>query len=82
MGRHNHPKTDVVVPVVRVVPVTVRTAHVPLIIVERAAAQDTHNVYGLPRQNIWHKDYIRFRFLRQPPSNLPISSSMRETCSY
>ncbi|MEI7989658.1 MAG: hypothetical protein WCI88_11535 [Chloroflexota bacterium] len=32
------PKPDVVVVVVRVVPVTVRTAHVPRIIVPRAAA--------------------------------------------
>jgi len=51
MRRHHHnPKTDVVVPVVRVVPVAVRTAHVPLIIVERAAAQHTDDVFGLPRQ--------------------------------
>ena len=52
MGRHqNNPKTDVLVPVVWVVPVAVRTAHVPLIIVERAAAQHTCDVFGLPRRN-------------------------------
>lgn len=49
MGRHHHnTKTDIVVPVVRVVPVADRTAHVPLIIVERAAAQHTDDVFGLP----------------------------------
>ena len=35
---HHHTKTDVVVPVVRVVPVAIRTAEVPVIIVERTAA--------------------------------------------
>lgn len=48
--RHHNTKTDVVVPVVRVVPVAVRAAHVPLIIVERAAAQHTGIVFGQPRQ--------------------------------
>lgn len=52
MGRHHHTKPDVVVPVVRVVPVAVRTAHVPLIIVERAAAQHTDDVFGLPRRSV------------------------------
>lgn len=51
MGRH-HTKPDVVVPVVRVVLVAVRTTHVPLIIVERAAAQHTDDVFGLPRRGI------------------------------
>jgi len=40
VGRRNT-KTDVVVDVVRVVPVAVRTAGIPMIIVERAAAQNT-----------------------------------------
>ncbi len=54
MGRHYHnTKTDVVAlaRVVRVVVVAIRTAEVPLIIVERAAAQHTDDVFGLPRQN-------------------------------
>ena len=52
MRRHHHnTKTDIVVPVVRVVVVAIRTTHVPLIIVERAAAQHTDDVFGLPRQN-------------------------------
>jgi hypothetical protein len=38
VGKHN-PKTDVVVEVVWVVPVAVRAAGVPMIIVERTAAQ-------------------------------------------
>lgn len=37
-GDH-HPKTDVVVPVVRVVPIAVGTARVPLIIVEGTTTQ-------------------------------------------
>ena len=37
---HN-PKTDVVVPVVRVVVVTIRTTHVVTVVVERAAPQHT-----------------------------------------
>ncbi len=57
MGRHHHPKPNVVVPVVGIVVVAVRTAHVPLIIVERAAAQHTGDVFGLPRQKIWHVNY-------------------------
>jgi hypothetical protein len=36
---NDDPKPVVVVPVVRVVPVADGTAHIPLIIVERAAAQ-------------------------------------------
>jgi hypothetical protein len=52
MGRHHHnTKTDVVVPVVGIVPVAVRTADVPLIIVERTAAQHTDDVFDLPRRN-------------------------------
>ena len=38
---NTHPKTVVPVEVVRVVPVAVRTASIPMIIVERAAAQHT-----------------------------------------
>jgi len=38
---NTNPKTDVIVEVIWVVPVAVRTAGVPLIIVERAAAQNT-----------------------------------------
>lgn len=40
MSKHNT-KPVVVVPIVRVVPVAVRRAHVPCFIVERAAAQNT-----------------------------------------
>ena len=36
----NHSKTDVVVPVVRIVPVPVSAPHVPCIVVERPAAQN------------------------------------------
>ena len=50
MGRHHHTKPDIVIPVVRIVVVAIRTAHVPLIIVERAAAQHTDDVFGLPRR--------------------------------
>jgi len=39
--RNTNTKTDVVVEVVRIVVVAVRTAGVPMIIVERAAAQNT-----------------------------------------
>jgi hypothetical protein len=38
---NTHPKPVVPVEVVRVVPVAVRTAGIPMIIVERAAAQNT-----------------------------------------
>ena len=40
VGRRNT-KTNVVVGVVRVVPVAVRTAGIPVIVIERAAAQNT-----------------------------------------
>jgi hypothetical protein len=40
VGRRNT-KTDVVVGIVWIVPVAVRTAGIPMIIVERAAAQNT-----------------------------------------
>lgn len=47
---HHHPKADIVVPVVRIVPVAVRTTRVPLIIVERATAQNTVALVRLPPQ--------------------------------
>jgi hypothetical protein len=46
---HHHPKSDVPVPVVRVVPVAVGTPHVPVVVVERAAPQHTVPV-SLPPQ--------------------------------
>ena len=50
--RHHHPKTVVVPFVVRVVPVAVGATRVPVIIVERAAAQHTRVVFGQPRRMI------------------------------
>jgi hypothetical protein len=47
MGRR-HTKTDVVVEVVEVVPVAIRTARVPLIVVEGTTAQDTADIFGEP----------------------------------
>lgn len=41
MGRHHHTKTDVVVEVIDAVVVAAGTTRVPLIVVERAAAQHT-----------------------------------------
>ena len=82
MGRHHHTKPNVVVPVIGIVVVAIGATHVPLIIVERAATQHTDDVYGLPRQNIWRWNYIPLCFLRHPPSSLPISSIIREICSY
>lgn len=48
MGRHHHTKTDVVVEVVDVVIVAVRTARVPIIVDEGAAAQHTGVGIGQP----------------------------------
>jgi hypothetical protein len=53
----HHPKPNIVVPVVRVVPVAVRTTHVPLIVVERAATQ--HAVaFGPPPQPTASRPWI------------------------
>ena len=46
-GQHNT-KTPIVVPVIWIVPVTVGAAHVPLIIVERPATQNTGAVELIP----------------------------------
>ena len=59
----NHPKTDVVVPVVRVVPVAEGAAHVVLIVVERAATQHTQRLRARP--------YIAGRCDRGMPVSLP-----------
>jgi len=48
--RHHHPKTDVPVTIVRVVPVAVRTARVPVIVIERAAPHHTGVVVSQPPQ--------------------------------
>jgi len=46
MGRtHHHTKTDVPVPIIRIVPVAIRTAGVPVIVVERAATRNTGDVF-------------------------------------
>jgi hypothetical protein len=46
---HRDPKSDVVIPVVRVVPVAIGAPHVPVVVVERAAPQHTVPV-SLPLQ--------------------------------
>lgn len=79
-GDH-HPKTDVVVPVVRVVPVAVRTADVPLIVVERAAAQHTVIHGHIPATAAKPRVAYCVTF-RQPPSRRPISATMFATCWY
>jgi hypothetical protein len=53
---HHHPKSDVVVPVVRVVPVAIGTPHVPVVIVERPAPQHTVPV-SLPPQRQSGEDF-------------------------
>jgi hypothetical protein len=45
---HHHPKSYVVVPVVRFVPVAEGAARVPVIVVERAAAQNTKVLSARP----------------------------------
>ena len=47
---HNHTKTDIVVPVVGIVPVAIRTTHPPLIIVVRAPAQHARDAASQPCQ--------------------------------
>lgn len=44
VSHHHHPQTVVVVPVLRVVPVTVGDARVPMIVVPRAAPQGALSV--------------------------------------
>jgi hypothetical protein len=46
-----HPKTDIVVPVVWIVPVTVRATRPVLIVVERAAPQNTVAFYWIEPHN-------------------------------
>jgi hypothetical protein len=41
---HHHPKSDVPVRIVRVVPVAIGTPHVPVVVVERAAPQHTEDI--------------------------------------
>lgn len=48
--RQNHAKSVVPVPVIRIVPVAVRTTHPVVIIVERAAAQNADCLSALPTQ--------------------------------
>jgi len=47
---HHHPKPAVPVPVVRIVPVAVGAAHVPLIVVERAPTQHAVAFRSAPAQ--------------------------------
>src|SRR3972149_2928042 len=85
---HDHPKTDIVVEAVRLVPVAVRTAGVPLIVVPRAPA---HHPSGrspapypsplLPTSSRRGGVHIASDFC-QPPSKRPTWSTMRAACWY
>jgi hypothetical protein len=48
----HHPQPDIVVTITYVVPVAVRRARVPLIVVERAAAQNAVVVDQPPQQRL------------------------------
>lgn len=84
----NNSKTVVPVLVVRVVPVTGRTAHVPVIVVERAATQHAAPM-SLPPQDRPQPVVAREKFqpcywfcLRQPPNSRPISATISATWRY
>jgi hypothetical protein len=70
----------------RVVPVPVRTAGVPVIIVERAAAHHAGVFQPVPATALHITQgglpYQGFVTFNQPPSNLPISSSILAACMY
>jgi hypothetical protein len=77
--RNNNTKTDVVIAVIRVVPVTVRTAGVPLIVVERTAAQNAVHFGQTPHDE---PDGPGVTVLSQPPNSLPNSATISEAWRY
>jgi hypothetical protein len=71
----HHPQPDIVVTITYVIPVAVRRAHVPLIVVERAAAQNAVVVDQPPQQRLapWTADSIvlaLYHWLRDRPSKI------------
>jgi hypothetical protein len=79
--RRTHPKTDVVVTVVRIVVVAIRTAGVPMIVVEGAAAENASFFGQALHANRLHGD-SGVTDLSQPPSRRPSSTTISEACLY
>jgi hypothetical protein len=84
--RRHHPKTDVPVTVVRIVPVPGGAAHIPRIIVVGAPTQHTRQRSGparkQPRLRLSRQAAVCRSVRCQPPSSRPISVTIPAACSY